>query len=100
MAILTLLVVPMHYPNVIYSQCYSFAEIEEAIKAFIQEHDVKAGEWVVANNYDHNFLTEKAHPDRAVLMRISTDIPDLVSPCFKSHGCSQFRGIKKTKYSR
>ncbi len=25
------------------SQCYSFAEIEEAIKAFIQEHDVKAG---------------------------------------------------------
>lgn len=77
------------------SQCYSFAEIEEAIKAFIQEHDVKAGEWVVANNYDHNFLAEKAHPDRIVLDRISTDIPILLVHVSNHMGVVNSAGLKK-----
>lgn len=60
------------------SQAYSFDEMIETIKAFIQDHHVQAGQWVVANNYDHNFLKEKAHPNRLVLDRISQDIPILL----------------------
>ncbi|MEG1427415.1 MAG: amidohydrolase family protein, partial [Oscillospiraceae bacterium] len=40
----------------------SFAEIAEAITAFISENSLSDGEWIVAKGYDHNTLLEKSHP--------------------------------------
>ena len=40
----------------------SFEEIKTRILNFIKERNVPEGGWVVANNYDHNMMEEKAHP--------------------------------------
>lgn len=42
----------------------SFEEIKTRILNFIKERNVPEGAWVVANNYDHNMLEEKAHPTK------------------------------------
>ncbi|MDO4664382.1 MAG: amidohydrolase [Erysipelotrichaceae bacterium] len=76
------------------SQAYSFDEIVEAIKTFIQDNNIQAGQWVVANNYDHNFLKEKAHPDRNVLDRISTDIPIMLVHVSNHMGVVNTAGLK------
>ena len=40
----------------------SFEEIRTRVLAFIEERNVPEGSWVVADNYDHNMMKEKAHP--------------------------------------
>lgn len=52
-----------------------FDEIAEKIKQFITDNAIKEGEWVFGSNYDHNFLTEKKHPDKFLLDKISTVNP-------------------------
>lgn len=76
------------------SQAYSFDEIVETVRAFIQNHDIPEGKWVIANNYDHNFLKEKAHPDRHVLDRISEEIPILFVHASNHMGVVNTAGLK------
>lgn len=48
-------------------ECVSYSEIREKIERFIRERQIPPGAWVTAKGYDHNFLQEKAHPDRRLL---------------------------------
>lgn len=59
-------------------ECVSFAEIQETITAFIRERDIPAGQWVVAQGYDHNLLAEKSHPTLALLDRAAPCNPLLL----------------------
>ena len=59
-------------------ECVSFAEIQETITAFIRERDIPAGQWVVAQGYDHNLLAEKSHPTLALLDRTAPCNPLLL----------------------
>lgn len=58
--------------------CLSFQEIVMRMKAFIKEHAIAQGEWVMGSGYDHNFLIEQAHPTKYVLDEISTLHPIVI----------------------
>lgn len=60
------------------SQAKDFADICKLLKAFIRENQIPAGEWVTGTNYDHNFLAEKAHPDKLLLDSVSTEHPIVI----------------------
>ncbi len=60
------------------SQATSFDEIVDALKNFIQKNNVEKGQWVTGVGYDHNFLTEKKHPTKEVLDRVSKDHPIMI----------------------
>ncbi|MEG0265380.1 MAG: amidohydrolase [Erysipelotrichaceae bacterium] len=50
----------------------SIEEIKNRILSFINNNNVKAGEWVIGCGYDHNLLNEKVHPSNEQL--------DLIAP--------------------
>ena len=56
-------------------EAYSFSDIEERIRAFVSENNVKPGEWVIAKGYDHNQLAEKKHPAAKILDIASPENP-------------------------
>lgn len=60
------------------SEASDFEDLIQRMKLFIEENKIPEGEWVSGVNYDHNFLREKAHPDRRVLDRISETHPIVV----------------------
>lgn len=60
------------------SEAKSYADIISLMKAFMEREKPAAGEWVFGSNYDHNFLEEKAHPDKQVLNQISTTHPIVI----------------------
>ena len=60
------------------SEASDFEDLIQRMKLFIEENKIPEGEWVSGVNYDHNFLREKAHPDRKVLDRISETHPIVV----------------------
>ena len=53
----------------------SFEEIKTRILTFIKERNVQKGAWVVANNYDHNILAEKAHPTAKFIDEFAAEYP-------------------------
>lgn len=56
-------------------QAVSFREIQERIRAFIQENKIPKGQWVAAKGYDHNQLEEGIYPDKSVLDAVSPENP-------------------------
>lgn len=44
-----------------------FQGLVRAMRAFIAENAIPNAEWAVGTNYDHNFLTQRCHPDRSML---------------------------------
>lgn len=57
----------------------SFEDILSRAKKFVQERNLKPGEWVVGFGYDHNFLAEKQHPDKALLDTAVFNHPMLIT---------------------
>ncbi len=57
------------------SETLSFDEIGQRIRQHIKEQQVPAGNFVIAQGYDHNHLKEKAHPTKEFLDRIAPDHP-------------------------
>lgn len=57
----------------------SFADIEQALAAYIVSSAPAPGEWVVARGYDDSLLAEGTHPDRALLDGVSPDNPVIVT---------------------
>lgn len=57
------------------SECGSFEEIADNVSHYIKEHNIGPQNAVLGFGYDHNFLKEKQHPDKAVLDKISNVIP-------------------------
>lgn len=53
----------------------SFREIADRVREYIGSRHVKKGVWLTGKGYDHNFLEEKAHPDRYLLDEAAPDNP-------------------------
>lgn len=60
------------------AEATNFQEIVSTLKAFIESRSLPADAWVVGCNYDHNFLTEKRHPDRHLLDQVSLTHPVVI----------------------
>lgn len=60
------------------SQCESFAQIISVLKEYIARNRITAKGAVIGFGYDHNFLAEKAQPDKTVLDQVSTEIPIMI----------------------
>ncbi len=61
------------FPDV--SDCTSFAEIQDVLRAYLDTHDMTGKNVLLAVGYDHNFLKEGVHPTRDVLDAVSGEIP-------------------------
>lgn len=57
------------------SECESFDDIVEALKASIEENHITEEDIVMGFGYDHNFLREGMQPDKRILDRVSSTIP-------------------------
>lgn len=60
------------------SECTSFDEIIQVMKAYISENKIGEKGAVIGFGYDHNFLKEQSHPGKAVLDQVSSEIPILI----------------------
>ncbi len=59
--------------------CTSFDDIAKQLKDFIQINNIKRGEWVQGQGYDHNRLKEHEHPTKQLLDKILPDNPVIIS---------------------
>lgn len=55
-------------------KCTDFQQVTETLQAYKKEKDIRDGV-LMAYGYDHNFLAEQEHPTKAVLDRVSNEIP-------------------------
>ena len=60
------------------SQCESFEQIISELKAYIARNRITEKGAVIGFGYDHNFLAEKAQPDKTVLDQVSREIPIMI----------------------
>ena len=60
------------------SGCRSWADIQNRIRDYIRRERVPAGQWVTAQGYDHNQLSERRHPDRACLDAAAPENPVVI----------------------
>lgn len=56
------------------TNCTSFQEIVDAMKAFKEKRGISDDTWLVGCNYDHNFLPRGTAPDRFVLDKSARQI--------------------------
>ena len=61
------------------SECTSFAEITETLKAFAAKRHIGPDGVIMGNGYDQNNLIEQRHPDKSVLNAVSEDTPVLIT---------------------
>ena len=61
------------------SETKSFEEIYLALKAYLEKNQTDENGVVFASGYDHNFLKEQRHPDKALLDRVSETAPIYIS---------------------
>lgn len=76
------------------SETETFTEIVERMQRFIADHQIPKGQWVIGTNYDHNFLTEKRHPDKEILDEISAEHPIVVVHASSHMGVANSLGLK------
>ncbi|HIV87876.1 MAG TPA: amidohydrolase [Candidatus Pygmaiobacter gallistercoris] len=57
----------------------SFAQIQQLIREFSVRFAPAPGDWICGFGYDHNFLAEKRHPDRALLDAVCPETPLLIA---------------------
>lgn len=81
------------------SVCNNFDEIVDAMKAFLEERQIPAGEPVIGVNYDNNFLAEQAHPTRDVLDRVSTEHPVSAVHVSIHAACGNSYALKNINYA-
>lgn len=60
------------------SQCESFSQIISTLRDYIAHNHISKKGAVIGFGYDHNFLKEKAQPDKRILDQVSTDIPIMI----------------------
>ena len=63
------------YLQVSLEDCYTFNQIIDKIKQFIEKNDIPKNKWIIANNYDHNHLEEKIHITKDILDKVIKDNP-------------------------
>ena len=60
------------------SGCGSWADIQDRIRDYIRQERIPAGQWVTAQGYDHNRLSERRHPDRTCLDAAAPENPVVI----------------------
>lgn len=55
-----------------------FAQLEEAVASFIRDNHIQPGQWVFGQGYDHNHLTEHAHPTKELLDKAAPHNPVVI----------------------
>lgn len=58
--------------------CEGFDDIKSSLIQYIKKHKITKRHAVIGFGYDHNFLTEKRHPDKFLLDQVSIEIPILI----------------------
>ncbi len=53
----------------------TIADLQEALRTYIEANNIPAGEWVLGRGYDDSLIAEQRHPDRDDLDEVSTDHP-------------------------
>lgn len=77
-----------------------FDDIVRILQEFIEKNRVPAGDVVVGCLYDHNYLKEGRHPDRAVLDRASTQHPIIISHTSSHMGAANSLALENAKINR
>lgn len=77
-----------------------FDDIVRILQEFIEKNQVPAGDVVVGCLYDHNYLKEGRHPDRAVLDRASTQHPIIISHTSSHMGAANSLALENAKINR
>lgn len=72
----------------------NFQEIVTTLKSFIENRSLPKEAWVVGCNYDHNFLTEKKHPDRYLLDQVSRTHPVVIVHASSHMGVANSAALK------
>ena len=73
--------------------CTSWADMQDRIRDYIRRERIPAGQWVTAQGYDHNLLSERRHPDRLCLDAAAPDNPVVI--CHQSG----HMGVFNTRWS-
>lgn len=76
------------------SGCKSHEEIVGTLARYISENHVTGKNAVIGFGYDHNFLEERAHPDKRVLDKASGTIPVLALHISGHLGCANSAALK------
>lgn len=76
------------------SECTCFADIENVMRRYIADNKLTEKHAAIGFGYDHNFLKEQAHPGKAVLDKVSTEIPILVLHVSGHLGCANTPMLK------
>lgn len=61
------------------SEVCNFSEMQQALRKYKEDNDIKEDGIILASGYDHNFLEEEMHPDKKVLDEVSDIIPIYIS---------------------
>lgn len=77
------------------SEAKSFDDIVRLMREFIKQNNIPDGEWVTGTNYDHNFLAEKAHPDKHLLDKISDLHPIVIVHASSHMGVANSMGLSR-----
>lgn len=81
------------------SVCNNFDDVVAALKAFMEERQIPAGEPVLGVNYDNNFLVEQAHPHRDLLDQVSTEHPVIIIHVSIHAACGNSYALKEINYA-
>lgn len=76
------------------SECLSFDDIVQTLNAYIKDKGITPKNAVVGFGYDHNFLQEESHPGKAVLDKVSQEIPILIMHVSGHLGCANSALLK------
>lgn len=75
----------------------SFEDIVIRMKDFIRKNNIPPKQWVFGNGYDHNFLTEKTHPDKLLLDHISNTHPIVIIHASSHMGVANTKALAERK---
>lgn len=76
-------------------ECSSIEEMKERIEKFIIQNNVKKGQWIIANGYDHNEMREKRHPNKNELDKFTSDYPLIIQHKSGHMGVLNSNGLNK-----
>ncbi len=76
-------------------EAVNFNEINEKIKSFIENNNIKQDTWILCNNFDYNSLEEKTYPRIEFLDKISPKNPLVISNKSGHNGLFNSLAMKK-----
>lgn len=73
---------------------HSFRELKERMRIYLNQHDIKEGEWISGFGYDQNELEEHAHPTKELLDECFPHNPVIISHKSGHMGVINSLGLK------